>query len=244
MRLLIYLTICIRMAMLPQTIFASAQTEQVILLHGLCRSSRSMAAMEKSLTQAGYQVCNIDYPSRSAPIEQLAETVIGQAVTDCENDSATKINFVTHSLGGILVRQYLANHSIPNLGRVVMLGPPNQGSEVVDKLGGWWLFKKINGPAGNELGTDKNSVPNKLGAANFPIGIIAGNRSINWINSFLIPGVDDGKVSVKRTKLVGMSDWIEIPATHPFLMKNRTAIAQTISFLRAGKFERPAAVRA
>jgi triacylglycerol lipase len=108
----------------------------------------------------------------------------------------------------------------------------------VDKLGGWWLFKKINGPAGNELGTDKNSVPNKSGAANFPVGIIAGNRSINWINSFLIPGTNDGKVSVERTKLAGMSDWIEIPATHPYIMKNQAAIAQTLSFLRTGKFDR------
>jgi pimeloyl-ACP methyl ester carboxylesterase len=243
MRLLIYLTICILMASLPQPTFAASQKEQVILLHGLCRSSRSMEAMARALTQAGYQVWNVDYPSRTAPITQLAESAIGQAVTNCENDGATKINFVTHSLGGILVRQYLANHSIPNLGRVVMLGPPNQGSEVVDKLGGWWLFKKINGPAGNELGTDKNSIPNNLGAANFPVGIIAGNRSINWINSLLIPGRDDGKVSVERTKLAGMSDWIQIPATHPFLMKNQTAIAQTISFLRAGKFDRPAVVK-
>jgi triacylglycerol lipase len=238
MRLLIYLTICILMASLQQPTFAAAQKEHVILLHGLCRSSRSMEAMARALTQAGYKVWNIDYPSRTAPIAQLAENAIGQTVTNCERDGATKINFVTHSLGGILVRQYLANHSIPNLGRVVMLGPPNQGSEVVDKLGGWWLFKKINGPAGNQLGTDKNSVPNKLGAANFPVGIIAGNRSINWINSFLIPGADDGKVSVERTKLVGMTDWIEIPATHPFIMKNQAAIAQTLSFLRTGKFDR------
>jgi triacylglycerol lipase len=240
MRLLIYLIICILMAILPQPILAATKPENVILLHGLCRSGRSMETMERALVQAGYKVWNLDYPSRTATIEKLAETVIGPAVANCENDGASKINFVTHSLGGILVRQYLSNHSIPNLGRVVMLGPPNQGSEIVDKLGGWRLFKKINGPAGNELGTDKNSVPNKLGAANFPVGIIAGNRSINWINSFLIPGVDDGKVSVERTKLVGMSDWIQIPATHPFIMKNQTAIAQTISFLRNGKFEQKA----
>jgi triacylglycerol lipase len=243
MRLLIYLIICILMVNLSQSTFAASQKEQVILLHGLCRSSRSMDAMARALTQAGYKVWNIDYPSRTALIAQLAESAVGQAVADCERDGATKINFVTHSLGGILVRQYLANHTITNLGRVVMLGPPNQGSEVVDKIGGWWLFKKINGPAGNELGTDKNSIPNKLGAANFPVGIIAGNRSINWINSFLIPGADDGKVSVGRTKLKGMSDWIEISATHPFIMKNQTALAQTISFLHTGRFERPAAVK-
>src|SRR6202167_1388243 len=156
--------------------------EDVILLHGLCRTSRSMVKMERALTEAGYKVRNVDYPSRTASVEKLADNAIGKAVADCEQDGAAKINFVTHSLGGILVRSYLARHTISNLGRVVMLAPPNQGSEVVDKLGWVFLFKWINGPAGNELGTDKNSTPNQLGPANFPVGIIAGDRSINWIN--------------------------------------------------------------
>jgi hypothetical protein len=121
-----------------------------------------------------------------------------------------------------------------------MLAPPNRGSEVVDKLGGLFLFKWINGPAGNELGTRKDSTPNLLGPANFPVGVIAGDRSINWINSLLIPGRNDGKVSVERTKLGGMSDRIVIHATHPFIMRNREAIRQTIQFLRTGGFERTA----
>jgi hypothetical protein len=238
MRVMIWTTIFTLMAILTTASSAASAKEEVILLHGLCRTSRSMAVMEKALTQAGYKVWNIDYPSRTATIEQLAETVVGRAVADCENDGATRIHFVTHSLGGILVRSYLARHVIANLGRVVMLGPPNQGSEVVDKLGGWRLFKKINGPAGNELGTGKDSVPNQLGPADFCAGIIAGNRSINWINSWLIPGRDDGKVSVERTKLAGMADWIQLPVSHPFIMRNSTAIRQTICFLRAGKFAR------
>jgi hypothetical protein len=210
--------------------------EEVILLHGLCRTSRSMVTMERALTDAGYKVRNADYPSLSAPIEKLAEDAIGKAVSDCQRDGATKIDFVTHSLGGILVRSYLACHTIPSLGRVVMLAPPNQGSEIVDKLGWLFLFKWLNGPAGNELGTDKNSTPNRLGPANFHVGIIAGDRSINWINSLLIPGRDDGKVSVERTKLAGMTDYVVIHATHPFIMKNCEVIRQTIQFLRTGNF--------
>jgi triacylglycerol lipase len=210
--------------------------EEVILLHGLCRTSGSMLKMELALTEAGYKVRNVDYPSRTTTIQKLADDAIGKAVGDCQRNGATKVDFVTHSLGGILVRSYLARHSIPSLGRVVMLAPPNQGSEVVDKLGWLFLFKWINGPAGNELGTDKNSTPNKLGPANFPVGIIAGDRSINWINSSLIHGSDDGKVSVERTKLAGMSDHIVIHATHPFIMRNREAIRQTIQFLRMGNF--------
>jgi pimeloyl-ACP methyl ester carboxylesterase len=219
---------------------AFSAPEEVILLHGLCRTSHSMAKMERALTNAGFKVRNVNYPSRTASIQQLADDAIGKAVVACQQDGAKKIDFVTHSLGGILVRSYLARHSIPSLGRVVMLAPPNRGSEVVDKLGGLFLFKWINGPAGNELGTGKDSTPNLLGPANFPAGVIAGDRSINWINSLLIPGRDDGKVSVERTKLGGMSDRIVIHATHPFIMRNREAIRQTIQFLRTGGFERTA----
>jgi triacylglycerol lipase len=232
--------ILIFMAAISSTAFGAQ--EEVILLHGLCRTSRSMVKMENALTEAGYKVRNVDYPSRIASIQKLADDAIGKAVADCENDGPAKINFVTHSLGGILVRSYLARNSISNLGRVVMLAPPNQGSEVVDKLGSFFLFKWLNGPAGSELGTDKNSTPNKLGPANFPVGIIAGDRSINWINSLLIPGRDDGKVSVERTKLAGMGDHIVIHATHPFIMKNREAVRQTIQFLRTGSFSRLSSV--
>lgn len=223
---------------------AFGSQEEVILLHGLCRTSRSMVTMERALTEAGYKVRNVDYPSRTASVAKLADNAIGKTVADCQRDGATKIDFVTHSLGGILVRSYLARHTIPNLGRVVMLAPPNQGSEVVDKLGWLFLFKWVNGPAGNELGTDTNSTPNKLGHANFPVGVIAGDRSINWIDSlFLIPGSDDGKVSVERTKFAGISDYIVIHATHPFIMKNREAVRQTIQFLRTGNFDRAAAAQ-
>ena len=211
--------------------------EHVILLHGLCRTSRSMAKMQRALAQAGYTVHNVNYPSRTAPIQMLADNAIGRAITNCLDGGATKIDFVTHSLGGILVRSYLARHSVTKLGRVVMLAPPNQGSEIVDKLGGLSLFKWINGPAGDELGTDKDSVPNQIGPAHFPVGIIACDRSINWINSlFLLPGQDDGKVTVARAKLAGMSDFRVIHATHSFVTYNRRAIRLTIEFLQTGKF--------
>jgi triacylglycerol lipase len=216
---------------------AFSASEAVILLHGLCRTSRSMDKMEQALADAGYQVLNVNYPSRTACIQKLADDAIGKAVAECRGDGATKIDFVTHSLGGILVRSYLARHPLPSLGRVVMLAPPNQGSEVVDKIGGWRLFKWINGAAGDELGTGTNSTPNRLGPATYPVGIIAGDRSINWINSLMIPGPDDGKVSVKRAKLAGMSDFIVIHTAHPFITQNREAIRQTIQFLRTGAFD-------
>ncbi|MBP6508268.1 MAG: alpha/beta fold hydrolase [Opitutaceae bacterium] len=223
---------------LPFAIMADTR-EHVILLHGLCRTNASMTSMADALTRAGYIVHNLDYPSRTTFITQLADDTIGPALAACHTQGAEKIHFVTHSLGGILVRSYFSRH-VPDaiLGRVVMLGPPNQGSEVADHLGDWWLYKKINGPAGQELGTASDATPTRLGPANFSLGIIAGNRSINWINSLILPGPDDGKVTVEKTKLQEMQDHIVIPASHPFLMQNAEAIRQTGIFLRTGKFER------
>jgi hypothetical protein len=215
---------------------AVAEKEHVILLHGLGRTSRSMIPMERALSAAGYQVHNVDYPSRTGSIEQLSEDEVGPAVDECQRAGASRIHFVTHSLGGILVRSYLERHALPNTGHLLMLGPPNQGSEMVDKLGKLKLFRKVTGPAGAELGTGTNSIPNRLGPPNCSVGVIAGNRSLNWINSLMIPGSDDGKVSVERTKLPEMADHVVVPATHPFLMRNQTAIRRTVEFLKAGRF--------
>lgn len=206
----------------------------VILLHGLARTESSMETLEVKLKGAGYQVVNFNYPSRESAIEMLANEAIPTALKSCK--PGTDVNFVTHSLGGILVRQYLSQHSILNLKYVVMLGPPNGGSEVVDTLAEVPGFHFLNGDAGLQLGTGSLSVPNTLGAANFNVGIIAGGRSINWILSTMIPGVDDGKVSIERTKLEGMNDHLLLPVTHPFMMKNDTVIFQVLYYLEHGNF--------
>ena len=216
---------------------ALASSEHVILLHGLGRTNLSMRPMAKALLAAGYVVHNVGYPSREAPIEELAVRAIASAVAVCGRSGASRIHFVTHSLGGILVRQYLATHRVPVLGRVVMLGPPNQGSELVDRIGPWRLFAFVNGPAGRQLGTGAGSVPNRLGPVTYPVGVIAGRHSINWINSLLIPGADDGKVSVERTRLAGMTDHLVLPCSHPFLMRDPAAIRHTVHFLGHGRFQ-------
>jgi hypothetical protein len=211
--------------------------ECVILLHGLARSAHSMDRMAQRLTEQGYQVLNIDYPSRAYPIEQLAEQTISEALAKC---AGLRVSFVTHSMGGILVRQFLSKHSIKNLNKVVMLGPPNKGSEVVDKLGHLPGFHLFNGDAGLQLGTGELSVPNQLGKANFDVGIIAGTQSINLLLSSLIPDTDDGKVSVESTKVEGMNDHIEMPTTHVFMMRNDAVIDQVICYLKQGKFNHQA----
>ncbi|MCZ6882448.1 MAG: alpha/beta fold hydrolase, partial [Gammaproteobacteria bacterium] len=134
--------------------------ESVILLHGLVRSSRSMLKMSAALKNAGYSVFNCNYPSRKHPIELLSVNAIAQGIQHClEEFHPTRIHFVTHSMGGIMVRYYLSQHSMPELGRVVMLGPPNAGSELVDRLSGYQLFSLFNGPAGKQLGTEPSSLP-------------------------------------------------------------------------------------
>ncbi|WP_261319175.1 esterase/lipase family protein [Microbulbifer agarilyticus] len=215
----------------------------VILLHGLAKSDHSMQKLDSSLAEAGFATVNVDYPSTDHPIEKLAGPAIAPALDRCaelsgKEHNQSKVHFVTHSMGGILVRQYLGKVKVENLGRVVMLGPPNAGSEVVDNLGSFPGFQFMFGEAGLQLGTGKMSVPNKLGAANFELGIIAGTRSINPILSTMLPEKDDGKVTVARTRLEGMKDHIEMPVTHVFMMKNRKVIAQVIHFLKRGTFMR------
>ena len=214
--------------------------EGVVLLHGMSRSSASMVKLERALASEGYVVVNSDYPSRTQPIEKLSLDVVGGALADERLRGCSKVHFVTHSMGGILVRYYFANRKDERLGRVVMLGPPNKGSEVVDHFKGWWLFRKVIGPAGQQLGTDKDSVPNRLGPVSFELGVIAGDRSINWLNSCMIKGHDDGKVSVESTKIEGMQDHLVVHATHPFIMKNRRVITSVIAFLKSGQFRQGA----
>ncbi|MCQ3829587.1 alpha/beta fold hydrolase [Microbulbifer elongatus] len=228
----------------------------VILLHGLAQSKNAMRKLDTAISAAGFTTVNVNYPSTDHPIEALAGPAIAPALDRCavltgsaqHRDTAVasgsvpapRVHFVTHSMGGILVRQYLSKVKVENLGRVVMLGPPNQGSEVVDNLGRVPGFHFIFGDAGLQLGTGKMSVPNKLGAANFDLGIIAGTRSINPILSTMLPDRDDGKVSVARTRVEGMDDHLEMPVTHVFMMKNPKVIAQVIHYLQHGKFARAA----
>ncbi len=211
-------------------------SEAIILLHGLARTSRSMNKAAKLLAAYGYKIVNVDYPSRSADIGALAQSCIVQALKQCASEAIKKIHFLTHSMGGILLRDYLASQSIDKLGRVVMLAPPNQGSEVVDKLGGWKLFYYLNGPAGLQLGTGNNSVPNRLGPVNFQLGVIAGSKAVNPFLSRLIPDVNDGKVSVSRAQVEGMKDFIVVPYSHSFIMRHEAVIEQALHFIQQGCF--------
>lgn len=211
--------------------------ECVILLHGMARTAKSMQTMADAIDAAGFTAINIDYPSREYPIEELAPMAIGKGLLLCDAAGATeRVHFVAHSLGAILVRQYLNDTEIENLGRVVMLGPPNQGSKAADTLGDLPGVDWLNGPAGRQLGKGPQSVPLHLGAADFELGIIAGNRSIDPITSAVLDDPDDGKVSVEDTRLEGMDDFIVVEHSHAFMMRLQQPIELTIQFLKFGQF--------
>ncbi len=194
-----------------------------------------MIPMEKYLKNKGYNTVNQGYPSTKYDIKKLSEEYLADIITrNCL--PSREIHFVTHSMGGILVRYYLKNIGLKNLGRVVMLAPPNGGSEVVDKLRRFSFFRKALGPASEQLGTGKNSLPKKLGPVGFELGVIAGCRSINPVNSHIIPGLNDGKVSVEGTKVAGMKDFIVVKIPHPFIMVSKEVLEQVEYFLRTGYF--------
>lgn len=208
--------------------------EVIILLHGLGRRALAMRPLEKHLEEQGYWLENISYPSRQLSIEALADLAIRPAVE--QHACAPALHFVSHSLGGILVRQFLATHKPKNLGRCVMLGPPNGGSELVDFLRQFRVYERINGPAGLQLGTDTQSVPQSLGPVDFELGVIAGNKPAIPIKSPFIVGEHDGKVSVERSKIDGMKEHIVLPVTHTFMMRNSAVINQVTQFLAHGSF--------
>lgn len=212
-------------------------SECVVLLHGLARTSASLNKMQRALDDDGYHTANINYPSRHHTIEKLAAMAVDPGLKECrENGDVNTIHFVTHSLGGILLRHYLSTETIDDLGRVVMLGPPNQGSDAVDRLSKMPGFNALNGPAGRQLGKGEKSIPLQLGPADFELGIIAGTRSIDPFTSLFLDNPDDGRVSVADTKLEGMTGFVVVRHSHALMMRMRRTIKLTKRFLRTGCF--------
>lgn len=215
---------------------ASLANECVVLLHGLGRTSYSMSSVEDSLAKDGYIVINNSYPSTEKNIQQLA-SVVGDGISACKKSGAHSIHFVTHSLGGILVRQYFQSNVVAEAKRVVMLGPPNHGSEVATKKKDQWWYKMATGPAGQELGIEANSMPNQLKSVPLEIGIIAGTESLDPWFAGVVPKPNDGKVSVASAKLAEMKDFITVPHSHTFIANAEVVSNQIKLFLKQGHFD-------
>ena len=204
--------------------------ECVVLLHGLNRSWRAMRPMADALQLAGFTTANVDYPSQSGPVEEIAPLAVSTGLTECRATGAERIHFVTHSIGGILLRYEHARAPIPDL------GPPNKGSEVVDIAQEWPGMTLFGGSAGLQLGTDENSIPSRLGPVDFELGVIAGTGTINPWMSAMLPDKDDGKVTVVATQVDGMNDFLLVDKSHRYIARSDVVFRNTVSFLKTGHF--------
>jgi len=213
-----------------------AERDAVILLHGLGRTPRSMAKVERALHADGYEVINPGYPSREEPIERLALR-LDEVIEECCRGRDRYTHFVTHSMGAILLRYYLKTRPLDTTGRIVMLSPPNAGSELVDLLKQVPVLKDHLGPSRQELGTRPGDLPTALGRVDFELGVVAGDRGVLPPLSWIVPGKDDGVVAVERTRVQGMSDFVVLPSAHSFIMRSDRVIAQVRVFLATGRFE-------
>ncbi len=212
------------------------QRDYVIVLHGIARSSNHMQKMAQYLQQQGYDVINLNYPSTQYSLQELTRLMQKEITLKLITDKP--VHFVGYSMGGLLARAIIHNDRPKNLGRVVQLASPNKGSEVADFWKGHWLYQKIYGPAGQQLITEQSEIIELLGEVNYELGIIAGNSTIDPISSSMIPGDDDGKVSVESTKVPGMKDHIIVSSSHTFFPTNKIVQQQTAHFLKYGVFNK------
>ena len=215
----------------------SAPTHCVVLLHGIGGFGLILKLMELDLKKEGYVVANVSYPSLLEPIETLAAEAVEKGLDRCRAEGLARIHFVTHSMGGILVRQYLSTRKIEGLERVVMLAPPNRGSQVADFVGASPLNRVYEPEVLAQLGTGEASVARRLGPPDFELGVIAGTRN----RRKLLPGTptepSDGVVTVEETKASSMKDFLEVPVTHTTIVWNEEVRRQTAHFLRNGRFD-------
>ncbi len=216
------------------------QNQCVVLLHGLGRTAFSMRALARDFRTAGFIVVNQAYPSRTRALPELGKFV-ATAILKCANLAPdAKVNFVTHSMGAIVLRQYFADAARLSIvggtvfGRAVLLGPPNGGSEIVDAWGHRWWYRFALGPAGTALSTAENSAPKRLPSLPIAFAVIAGNSAgKNW----LLPQIsapNDGKVSVASAALVGMKAIKLVSAGHTWLPSNRIVRTSALKFIATG----------
>ena len=225
-----------------QTAHPPAPPATIVLVHGLGRTPRAMRPLERAARARGYRVINVGYASRTGDVAGHA-TALATRVRD--EVPSGRLHVVTHSLGGIVLRQAVASGALPaaRIARVVMLAPPSRGSEIAELL--WYgpairhVGRAVLGPSGAALATRPEALVHQLPPVPFEVGVIAGARSWNPVFSWLIPGPDDGKVAVARAAVPGMRAMVTVPRGHTFLMRAPDVIAYTFTFLEHGRFEAP-----
>lgn len=210
-----------------------------VLVHGLGRTPLSLKFLEICLARQGFRTVNVGYPSRRFSIEQLANQLKDEVCRHCPPLNR-RVHFVTHSMGGIVVRCMLKDQQFEGLGRVVMLSPPNRGSQLSERLAKNLFYRLTTGPAGQQLGPGPTGLPERLGPVDYELGVIIGDRPINPLR-LLIEGENDGKVTIEEAKVKGMTDFLVVPRGHTFIMNDPTVIRQVVHFLKHGIFLKAAA---
>ena len=212
--------------------------EGVLLLHGLARRAASLRPLERAFRAHGYATLDLDYPSRRHGLEELVARITPEVAAF--STRVGRLHVVTHSMGGLLARGLVTRARPHNLGRVVMLAPPNGGSEVADALCGLRAYCWLFGPAGAQLVTRPDAATRALlGPVDYPLGVIAGDRSLYPLASRLwLRGPNDGRVTVAATRVAGMAEHVTLHATHALMMRNQEVIRQTLAFVRDGRFAR------
>ncbi len=209
--------------------------DYVILLHGAGRTHVSLNLMAAYLRGHGYRVINARFQSAGLSIEQIADSYFPELIGSLNPHA--KVHFVAHSMGGIILRQYLSTHTLTNLGRVVMVAPPNHGSEIVDRVKTVPVLKAALGQRLLELGTGPRDLPRRLGPANFDCGIIAGDFSANPLTSWFLHSANDGRVTVEGARLDGMRDFLVVHNSHTWMIWRQSIMRQVLTFLEQGAFD-------
>ena len=217
----------------PTDARVTSEREMVVVLHGLGRNPGSMWLLGSRIENAGFDVTRIGYDSLNEPPEQILAEV-SRKIDACCAASEWPVHFVGHSLGGLIIRAYLAQHKVRSLGRVVLIAAPNAGTPLVDTYrDAWWMG--LAGPTAKRLGSGADSFPRSLPAPDYPVGVIAGVSEIPVLKD-VIPGDDDGLVPLASASLAGMTDFVIVKSSHSLLRYSWEVARQTIAFLRCGGF--------
>lgn len=211
--------------------------DTVVLVHGLGRSPRSLLAVRWSLWRSGYRVVSVRYPSRRVTVQEAVDEWLVPALERLVLEPGSRVHFVTHSLGGILFRAWARKRpSEFPLGRTVMLGPPNQGSEVLEALSRHRWVRRLLGPVVEELGANERSLPRQLGAVPPDTGIIMGNRAVIPFFREILGPESDGIVTVAGGWVAGQADFMVTAADHTFMMWRPQVLQAVNRFLKEGCF--------
>ena len=213
---------------------AAATQAMVVLLHGMALPAKVMWPLARHLERAGYRARIVDYPTRPHDVAGLVDRYLRPVFAAC--DDRRPVHVVTHSLGGILLRYYLQTAELPAGSRIVMLVPPNHGSETADLVRDWPVYRWLMGAVGQQLGTGPDGIVHRLRPINAEVGVIAARRSLQPWFSRIVPGENDGAVSVASTRLAEMRDFLVVDSSHTLILFSREVHRQVRQFLAHGRF--------